>query len=85
MPYDNQSAYDRLVFELSSPGRLAFSLPESDVPVEPALAAVPEQYRRREPAACPRSPSSTWCATSPASRSSTTASTRASIRSARAR
>ena len=53
MPYDNQRAYDRLVFELSSPGRMAFSLPESDVPVEPALAAVPEKYRRREPAALP--------------------------------
>ena len=54
MPYDNQRAYDRLIFELSSPGRLAFSLPESDVPVEPALAKVPEAYRRREPAALPR-------------------------------
>ena len=53
MPYDNQPAYDRLVFELSSPGRMAFSLPESDVPVEPALAAVPEKYRRRQPAALP--------------------------------
>src|SRR5207244_5587348 len=53
MPYDNQPAYDRLVFELSSPGRVAVSLPESDVPVEPALAAVPEKYRRRQPAALP--------------------------------
>jgi glycine cleavage system P protein (glycine dehydrogenase) subunit 2 len=53
MPYDNQRAYDRLIFELSSPGRLAFSLPESDVPIAPALGAVPEKYRRREPAALP--------------------------------
>jgi len=53
MPYDNQRHYDRLIFELSSAGRMAFSLPESDVPVEPALAAVPEKYRRREPAALP--------------------------------
>ena len=53
MPYDNQRAYDRLIFELSSPGRLAFSLPEADVPVEPALAAVPDTYRRREPAVLP--------------------------------
>src|SRR5262245_65511611 len=53
MPYDNQSAYDRLIFELSSPGRQAFSLPESDVPVEAALAKVPESYRRRQPAALP--------------------------------
>jgi len=53
MPYDNQRAYDRLVFELSSPGRLAFSLPESDVPVEPALNALPAKYRRATPAALP--------------------------------
>jgi glycine dehydrogenase subunit 2 len=53
MPYDNQAAYDRLIFELSSPGRVAFSLPEPDVPVEPALAAIPEKYRRQEPAALP--------------------------------
>jgi glycine dehydrogenase subunit 2 len=53
MPYDNQRAYDRLIFEVSSPGRIAFSLPEPDVPVEPALAAVPEKFRRRDPAALP--------------------------------
>ena len=29
------SAYDKLVFELSSPGRVGFSLPESDVPGKP--------------------------------------------------
>jgi glycine dehydrogenase subunit 2 len=53
MPYDNQRAYDRLVFELSSPGRLAFSLAPADVPVEPALSALPAKYRRRRPAALP--------------------------------
>ena len=53
MPYDSQPAYDRLVFELSSPGRMAFSLAESDVPVEPALGAIPEKYRRATPAALP--------------------------------
>jgi glycine cleavage system P protein (glycine dehydrogenase) subunit 2 len=53
MPYDGQRAYDRLVFEMSSPDRRAFSLPEPDVPVEPALAAIPAAYRRREPAALP--------------------------------
>jgi glycine dehydrogenase subunit 2 len=53
MPYDNQRAYDRLVFELSSPGRVAFSLPESDVPVAPALAAVPAKHRRAQPGALP--------------------------------
>jgi len=53
MPYDNQRAYDRLIFEVSSPGRIAFSLPEPDVPVEPALAALPAASRRREPAQLP--------------------------------
>jgi glycine dehydrogenase subunit 2 len=53
MPYDNQRAYDRLIFEVSSPGRIAFSLPVPDVPVEPALAALPAAYRRREPAQLP--------------------------------
>ena len=28
-------SYDKLVFELSSPGRVGFSLPESDVPDRP--------------------------------------------------
>ncbi len=53
MPYDNQPVYDRLVFELSSPGREAFSLPEPDVPVEGARARIPAGYLRREPAALP--------------------------------
>jgi glycine dehydrogenase subunit 2 len=53
MPYDNQSAYDRLIFEISSPGRMAYSLAESDVPVEPALAALPAKLRRGQPAQLP--------------------------------
>ncbi|HTO11743.1 MAG TPA: aminomethyl-transferring glycine dehydrogenase subunit GcvPB [Candidatus Binatia bacterium] len=53
MPYDNQPAYDRLIFEISSPGRAAFSLADADVPVEPALAALPARYRRTTPAALP--------------------------------
>jgi glycine dehydrogenase subunit 2 len=53
VPYDTQRAYDRLIFELSSPGRLAFSLPAPDVPVEAALEALPAKYRRGEPAALP--------------------------------
>jgi len=35
-PYDNQRAYDRLAFELSSPGRIAYSLSEPDVDVATA-------------------------------------------------
>ncbi len=39
-------AYDKLIHELTSPGRIAYSLPESDVPVEPARAAIPAPYLR---------------------------------------
>jgi len=53
MPYDNQRAYDRLVFEISSPGRAAFSLADADVPLQAALDALPEKYRRKTPAALP--------------------------------
>jgi glycine dehydrogenase subunit 2 len=53
MPYDNQAAYDRLIFEVSSPGRAAYSLAEVDVPLQPALDAIPAKYRRTAPAALP--------------------------------
>jgi glycine dehydrogenase subunit 2 len=53
MPYDNQRAYDRLIFEVSSPGRAAFSLSEADVPVQQALDAIPTKYRRSTAAALP--------------------------------
>jgi glycine dehydrogenase subunit 2 len=46
-------AYDRLIQELSSPGRIAFSLPEPDVPVDPARAAIPAGYLRATPPALP--------------------------------
>jgi glycine dehydrogenase subunit 2 len=45
------SAYDKLIFELSSPGRVAFSLPESDVP--DARAALPAKHLRRDAPALP--------------------------------
>ncbi|MGH7310530.1 MAG: aminomethyl-transferring glycine dehydrogenase subunit GcvPB, partial [Candidatus Rokuibacteriota bacterium] len=48
MPYDNASTYDKLIFELSSPGRSAYSLPEPDVDVEAARATVPGRYLRQE-------------------------------------
>jgi glycine dehydrogenase subunit 2 len=53
MPYDNARTYDRLIFELSSPGRAAYSLPEPDVDVETARAQIPAPYLRRQPAALP--------------------------------
>jgi glycine dehydrogenase subunit 2 len=53
VPYDNQVAYDRLIFELSSPGRLAYSLPEMDVPVEHVRDRLPAAALRREPPALP--------------------------------
>jgi glycine dehydrogenase subunit 2 len=53
MPYDGARTYDRLIFELSSPGRVGFSLPEPDADVAAARAAVPAGYLRRQPAALP--------------------------------
>jgi glycine dehydrogenase subunit 2 len=53
MPYDTQPTYDRLIFELSSPGRMAYSLPEADVDVAAARAAIPAGYLRQEAPALP--------------------------------
>lgn len=53
MPYDNQPTYDRLIFELGSPGRMAYSLPEPDVDVERARAQIPAAYLRQAPAELP--------------------------------
>jgi glycine dehydrogenase subunit 2 len=53
MPYDGQPTYDRLIFELSSPGRIAYSLPEPDVDVEAARGRIPASYLRREPPELP--------------------------------
>jgi glycine dehydrogenase subunit 2 len=53
MPYDNQQAYDRLIFEVSSPGRVAYSLPAPDVDVERARSSIPATYLRRAPAELP--------------------------------
>src|SRR5207302_10535630 len=42
------SAYDKLIFELSSPGRVAWSLPEADVPVSDARTLLPAQHVRKD-------------------------------------
>ena len=46
-------SYDKLVFELSSPGRVGYSLPESDVPGPPVRELLPARYLRAEPIALP--------------------------------
>jgi glycine dehydrogenase subunit 2 len=46
-------AYDKLVFELSSPGRIGFSLPENDVPARPLDALIPKALLRATPPALP--------------------------------
>jgi glycine dehydrogenase subunit 2 len=51
MPQQGGAAYDKLIFELSSPGRQAYSLPANDVPE--AANAIPSPYRRKTPAALP--------------------------------
>ena len=38
--------YDRLIFELSSPGRIGYSLPEADVPARPLRDLVPAEHLR---------------------------------------
>ena len=50
-------AYDKLIFELSAPGRCAYSLPEADVPRSGRV--LPKEHARGRRRACPRSPSST--------------------------
>lgn len=42
-----------LIFELSKPGRIAYSLPECDVPEIDASAVIPERMRRSKPAELP--------------------------------
>ncbi len=51
MARQGTASYDRLIFELSSPGRQAYSLPASDVPA--AGDAIPQKYRRTTAAALP--------------------------------
>src|SRR5216684_6024512 len=46
-------AYDKLVFELSSPGRFAYSLPESDVPDSDPTTLLPKEHLRASPAELP--------------------------------
>ena len=53
MPYDNQAAYDKLIFELGSPGRIAYSLPELDVPGDDVRARLPQAALRRDAPALP--------------------------------
>jgi len=53
MPTAARAAYDKLIFELSSPGRYAYSLPECDVPDADPAAHVPAAHLRRSPAELP--------------------------------
>ena len=46
-------AYDRLIFELSAPGRFAHSLPACDVPVGDPAALLPREFLRETPAELP--------------------------------
>src|SRR5262245_15556317 len=45
--------YDKLIFELSSPGRFAHSLPACDVPVEDAARLLPAEFVRPAPPELP--------------------------------
>jgi glycine dehydrogenase subunit 2 len=48
-----RAAYDRLIFEVSSPGRIAYSLPDSDVPKSDPRELVPAKQLRSSPAELP--------------------------------
>ncbi len=47
------SGYDRLVFELSSPGRIGYSLAENDTPTKPVADLLPAKYLRSAPPQLP--------------------------------
>jgi glycine dehydrogenase subunit 2 len=53
MARQGTQAYDRLIFEVSSPGRIAYSLPESDVPDQPLAELIPAEHLRTTPAELP--------------------------------
>jgi glycine dehydrogenase subunit 2 len=46
-------SYDKLIFELSAPGRAAYSLPECDVPVSDPVQLLPAAFLRETPPALP--------------------------------
>ena len=52
MPVANLS-YDKLIFELSSPGRFAYSLPACDVPESDPAALLPKESLRATPPELP--------------------------------
>ncbi|MBI1892592.1 MAG: aminomethyl-transferring glycine dehydrogenase subunit GcvPB, partial [Candidatus Rokubacteria bacterium] len=45
--------YDKLIFELSSPGRVGYSLPEADVPVSDPKKILPSEHLRGAPPELP--------------------------------
>src|ERR1700752_1248963 len=45
--------YDKLIFELSAPGRFAYSLPACDVPEDDVAAFLPQAYLRETPPELP--------------------------------
>ena len=46
-------AYDKLIFELSVPGRVGYSLPEADVPEADPARLLPARHLRTAPPALP--------------------------------
>lgn len=45
--------YDKLIFEISKPGRKGYTLPPNDVPSRDVGKLIPEKYMRRSPAQLP--------------------------------
>jgi len=53
MAHTAAAAYDKLIFELSSPGRVAWSLADADVPEADARKLLPEKHLRKDAPALP--------------------------------
>src|SRR6267378_2612724 len=53
MAHTAAAAYDKLIFELSSPGRVAWSLAETDVPEADPRKLLPEKHLRKDAPALP--------------------------------
>ena len=51
--YDNKPGYDKLIFELSAPGRMGYSLPAADVPTSDPTALLPAKHLRATPPELP--------------------------------
>jgi glycine dehydrogenase subunit 2 len=53
MQINGNTMYDKLIFEITKPGRKGYTLPPNDVPARHVEDLIPEKYLRRSPAQLP--------------------------------